>query len=131
MKTLLSGHCLATVRPLSGVRTTFLLVRLGDKAHGGDYEDSQCKGYGLTLVVAESTGAVNGEYDRLLRRLSRLSREPGTADYTQYGVSRASPRDFYSHHLVAHSAAVVFADVTTILDDAANKSFWLSRGTAL
>ena len=31
----------------------------------------------------------------MLRRYSRLSREPGTKDYTQYGLSPSSPRDYY------------------------------------
>ena len=73
-------------------------------------------------------GAVSPAYDALLRRYARLAREAGVVDYTVYGESRSSPQDFYLHHLSAHSAAVVYADVDTLLDAASCRSFWLARG---
>ena len=76
--------------------------------------------------MAETTGAVSAAFDTLLRHLGRLARSKGTVDHTGYGTARSSPRDFYRHHLSAHSAAVVFADVTTILNVAAHESFWLT-----
>ena len=86
------------------------------KAHDGHYADALSKGYGLTILVAETTGAITPSFAALLRRYARLASEPGVSDYTAYGESRSSPRDFYSHHLAAHSAAIVLADVdTTVL----------------
>ena len=69
------------------------------KARDGDYVDALRKGYGLTLLVTETTGAITPTFDALYRRYNKLSREPGTADYTVYGESRSSPQDFYRHHL--------------------------------
>ena len=97
------------------------------KARDGDYVDALRKGYGLTLLVTETTGAITPTFDALYRRYNKLSREPGTADYTVYGESRSSPQDFYRHHLAAHSAAVVFADVCSILNEASSVGF---RATA-
>ena len=94
----------------------------------GDYADARSKGYGNTLLLTETSGAIAPAFDALLRRYARLAREHGTVDYTVYGESRSSPRDFYRHHLAAHSQAVVFADVSTLLDAAANKAYWLARG---
>ena len=97
-------------------------------AFGGDYADARAKGFGLTLCVAETSGAVSPTFDALLRAHDRVSREPGTQDYTRYGVSPASPHTFRRHHLAAHAAAVVFTDAATLAADAASKSFWLARG---
>ena len=82
----------------------------------------------MTLCASETSGAVSATYDGLLRAYDRVSREPGTKDYTNYGVSKSSPSTFRRHHLAAHAAAVVFTDAATVLDDAATKSFWLARG---
>ena len=98
------------------------------RAHDGDYADALRKGYGLTLCATETSGGVNPTFDRLLRAHDRLSREPGTQDYTRYGTSRASPSTYRRHHLAAHAAAVVYTDAATLLSDAASKSFWLARG---
>ena len=96
------------------------------KAHDGDYADALSKGYGVTLVCAEPSGAITAAFDALLRRYGRLSVAPGVVDYTQYGLSSSSPRDYYQHHLAAHAAAVTFADVHTILNDVAHKNFLLT-----
>ena len=98
------------------------------RAHAGDYADGLSKGYGLTLCVAETSGAVSTTVDRLYRALDRVSREPGTQDYTRYGVSRASPSTFRRHHLAAHACAVTYADAATLLSDSQSKGFWLARG---
>ena len=45
-----------------------------------------------------------------------------------HGESLTSPRTYYRHHLLAHSAEVALTDAATVLDDAATKCFWLSRG---
>ena len=97
-------------------------------AHDGDYSDAVVKGFGVTLMATETSGAVSATLDAMLRRYDRISREPGTADYTTYGASRTSPGTFYRHHLAAHAAAVVFTDAATLVDDATTKSFWLARG---
>ena len=52
------------------------------KARDGDYVDALRKGYGLTLLVTETTGAITPTFDALYRRYNKLSREPGTADYS-------------------------------------------------
>ena len=82
----------------------------------------------VTRGDTETSGAVSATVDALYRRYDRISREPGTVDYTTYGASRASPTTFYRHHLAAHAAAVVFTDAATLVDDATTKSFWLARG---
>ena len=98
-------------------------------ARPGDYADAKSKGYRLNLYVTEPSGAVCPALDATLRHLGRLSRAPTTKDYTRYGKAKSSPRDFYRHYTVAaHAAAVAYADAAVILDDAANKSFWLARG---
>ena len=97
------------------------------RAHGGDYADAQSKGFGLTLLHTETSGAIAGALDALLRRYDRLSRAVGTVDTTEYGQSPASPRTYYRHHLAAHSAAVVFADVVTIHDDVQHLGSQLTR----
>ena len=51
-------------------------------------------------------------------------------DTTRYGVARSSPATFYRHHLAAHSAAVVHADATTILNTVASLSFFLTQRAA-
>ena len=96
-------------------------------AHDGDYADALNKGYGLTILVAESTGAISATFAALLRRYARLASEPGVTDYTAYGESSSSPRDFYGHHLAAYSAAIILADVDTILNGAASMSFLATR----
>ena len=58
----------------------------------------------------------------------RLAASPGTTDHTRYGLAPASPRDFYTHHLAAVSAAVTHADAVTVLNEAATLSFF--RGPA-
>ena len=92
-----------------------------------DYADALAKGFGVTLLVAETTGAVSPIFEAMLRRLGRLSTAPGTTDYTSYGASPSSPGTFYRHHLAAHSAAIVHADATTILDKVAALSFFLCK----
>ena len=90
--------------------------------------DAQSKHYALSLFVAENSGAVNGVVDATLRRNARLSRAPSTKDYTLYGEARASPKDYYRHHLAAHCSAVVYADATTLLTEGANLGYGLVRG---
>ena len=86
------------------------------------------KGYGVTLLVAETTGAISPAFDAMLRRYGRLAQSPTVHDYTEYGDSAASTRSFYHHHLAAHSAALVFADVNTILNDVQCRSFSIAHG---
>ena len=63
-----------------------------------------------------------------LRRNAKLARAPGTKDFTQYGEARASPKDYYRHHLAAHCSAVVYADATALLTAAANLGYGLVQG---
>ena len=93
-----------------------------------DYADALSKGFGVTLLVAETTGAISRAFDLLLRRLSKLATAPDTVDHTRYGLAPSSPRGFYRHHLAQHSAAVTHADAVTVLNLAAALSFF--RGAA-
>ena len=80
-----------------------------------DYADAQARGNPVTLLASESTGAISPTFDFCLRALDRESRALGATDFTRYGESRASPRQYYAHHLAAISHAIVAADATTIL----------------
>ena len=95
------------------------------------YADAQRRGNPVTLLVAESTGAISTTFAAALRALGRSARLATTHDSTVYGISRSSPRDFYSHHLAAHSSAVVLADATTILNTAAELKFQVSVGVSI
>ena len=97
------------------------------RAADGDYADALAKGYGLALLCSETSGAVSPVFDATLRRNARLARAPDTTDHTRYGASPSSPQDYYNHHLAAHSSAVVFADVDSILTGAATQNFFLAR----
>ena len=92
-----------------------------------DYADALSKGFGVTLLVAETTGAVSRPLDDLLRRLGKVASLPGTVDCTPYGESRASPQGFYRHYLAAHSQAVVHADALTLLDKASSLCYFFGR----
>ena len=63
-----------------------------------------------------------------LKILGKASTAPGTHDSTVYGTSRASPQDFYTHHVAAISAAVTQADAAVVLNSAASMSCRLSLG---
>ena len=89
------------------------------------YADALSKGHRVTLLVQEQTGALSPTYDALLRRLGRVSVAPGTHDSTVYGLSRASPSTFYSHHVAAGARAVILADMADVLNAAATQSFEL------
>ena len=69
-------------------------------------------------------------FDRALRELSKQARAPTTHDSTRYGISRASPRSFYAHHIAAISAAIALADASSVLNGAAAMSFRLAIGLA-
>ena len=45
-----------------------------------------------------------------------------------YGIGRASPRTFYTHHLAAISNAVVMADASTVTQFTNELAFKLSIG---
>ena len=83
-----------------------------------DYADAQSRGHSVTLLASESSGAISPTFDFCLRALDREARAPGATDHTRYGESRASPRQFYAHHLATISHAIVAADAMTILHTA-------------
>ena len=93
-----------------------------------DYADAQSRGHRVTLLVAESTGALSPTFARALRVLASQATAPTTHDSTVYGTSRASPSSFYDHHLTALSAAIAGADAETVLHAAAVMSFKVSVG---
>ena len=51
-----------------------------------------------------------------LKMLARASRLPGGRDGTRYGLSRLSPRSFFTHHLQRISAALVRANARDVFD---------------
>jgi hypothetical protein len=77
----------------------------------------------------ETTGALMGPLDSALRQLGRVVRRLGPErDHTRYGLSRASPREFYAHHAATISAAAVYSDAAYVVNAAASMSFLLSLG---
>ena len=65
----------------------------------GQYADALSKGVGVSLLVAETTGALAASFMTILRLLARQTRLPGATDNTRYGEGRASPRSFLTHHV--------------------------------
>ena len=109
-------------------------------AHGGtgrgyvrattdhDYADAQRRGHSVTLLVAETTGALSPTFARALRALASKASAPTTHDSTVYGTSRSSPSSFHDHHLAAISTAIVAADAVTVQHAAMAMSFKVSVG---
>ena len=95
---------------------------------GHQYEDAQRRGNPVVLLHAEPTGAVSKAFAAAYRHLDKISRAPTSTDHTIYGTSSSSPRTFYTHHMAAHSAAVVYADTATLHNVAAAASFQISIG---
>ena len=93
-----------------------------------DYADAQRRGNPVTLLVCETTGALSSTFVRALRALGKQARAPTTHDSTRYGLARTSPTSFYVHHVAAISAAIAYADATTVLLAAAAMSFKLAIG---
>ena len=71
---------------------------------------------------------MNDSLSGALRALDRASRLATSHDATVYGIARSSPTRFYTHHLAAHSSAIVFADAVTVHMSAAEQLFRLSVG---
>ena len=82
----------------------------------------------VTLLASESTGALSPTFDAALHTLDKLSRLQTSHDSTVYGIGRASPRTFYTHHLAAISNAIVMADASTVTQFANELAFKLSIG---
>jgi hypothetical protein len=96
--------------------------RSGDgwvQPHDGAYADALRKGHGVALLVTESSGALAPGTHSLLQLLGRAALRPFALDSTVYGTARSSPRDFYAHHVAAHSAAVTTADALVVLNHGA------------
>jgi hypothetical protein len=94
-----------------------------------DYADAQRRGNPITVLGMETTGALMGPLDSALRQLARVVRRLGPErDHTRYGLSRASPHEFYAHHAAAISAAAVYSDAAYVVNAAASMSFLLSLG---
>ena len=65
---------------------------------------------------------------RLLRELAKAAQGTSGHDSTVYGLSRASPKSFFPHHLAAISSAIVCADARSIRNHAASLATQLSHG---
>ena len=96
----------------------------------GQYADALDRGIGVTLLLAETTGALGASFMATLRVLAKLSRLPGATDLTQYGEGRASPKTFLTHHVAAISTAIHTADAHTVLTAASTRALRLSLGLA-
>ena len=97
-------------------------------AHNGQYADALSKGVGVSLLVAETTGALAASFMTILRLLARQTRLPGATDNTRYGEGRASPRSFLTHHVANISTAIQAADAQTILNAASARMLRVSYG---
>ena len=88
-------------------------------ARDGQYSDALRKHHRVTLLAAETSGALAPDFDRLLRVYGRAAARPSAKDSTVYGLSPSSPQRFYGHHTAAISAAIAFADAVTVVNEAA------------
>ena len=95
-----------------------------------DYADAQGRGTLCSLLVSETTGALSGDTVRMLLTLAKQAKAPTTHDSTCYGTARTSPRSYFPHHTAAISAAIAFADATSVMHAVAALSFRLSLGLA-
>jgi hypothetical protein len=89
------------------------------------------KGVGVSLLVAETTGALAASFMTILRLLARQTRLPGATDNTRYGEGRASPRSFLTHHVANISTAIQAADAQTILNAASARACSVSSERAV
>ena len=94
----------------------------------GHYHDALSKGNIVHLLASESTGALSPDVIRLLRELAKTARGTDGHDSTVYGLSRASPKSFFPHHLAAISSAIVRADACSVRNHAASLAVQLSHG---
>ena len=94
----------------------------------GQYADALSKGVGVSLLVAETTGALAASFMTILRLLARQTRLPGATDNTRYGEGRASPRSFLTHHVANISTSIQAADAQTILNAASARMLRVSYG---
>ena len=77
-------------------------------------DDALAKGNIVHLLATESTGALSPDVIRLLRELAKTAQGTSGHDSTVYGLSRASPKSFFPHHLAAISSAIVCADARSM-----------------
>ena len=94
--------------------------------HVNTHTDALSKGVGVSLLVAETTGALAASFMTILRLLARQTRLPGATDNTRYG--RASPRTVLTHHVANISTAIQTADAQTILNAASARMLRVSFG---
>ena len=87
-----------------------------------------CPAFIVSLLVAETTGALAASFMTILRLLAHQTRLPGATDNTRYGEGRASPRSFLTHHLANISTAIQAADAKTILNAASARMLRVSYG---
>ena len=98
-----------------------------------DYADALGRGTPVSLLVTESTGALSPDTVRMLLALAKQAKRrppPTTHDSTCYGTASTSPRSYFPHHTAAISAAIAFADATSVMHAVAALSFRLSLGLA-
>ena len=89
-----------------------------------------CPAFIVSLLVAETTGALAASFMTILRLLAHQTRLPGATDNTRYGEGRASgpPRSFLTHHVANISTAIQAADAKTIFNAASARMLRVSYG---
>ena len=71
------------------------------KSVRGDYYDAiHVKGNRVIPFITSPSGGIAPHGLAHLKMLARASRLPGGRDGTRYGLSRLSPRSFFTHHLL-------------------------------
>ena len=88
-----------------------------------------CPAFIVSLLVAETTGALAASFMTILRLLAHQTRLPGATDNTRYGEGRASPAaSSRINHVAKISTAIQAADAQTILNAASARMLRISYG---
>ena len=82
-------------------------------AYNGQYADALSKGVGVSLLVAETTGALAASFMTILRLLARQTRLPGATDNISRRVPPQLPHAPRCQHLL--NAAILNAASARIL----------------
>ena len=87
------------------------------KSVRGHYYDAiHVKGNRVIPFITSPSGGIAPHGLAHLKMLARASRLPGGRDGTRYGLSRLSPRSFFTHHLQRISAALVRTNARDVFD---------------
>ena len=90
--------------------------RVAATGHGHYYDAIHVKGNRVIPFITSPSGGIAPHGLAHLKMLARASRLPGGRDGTRYGLSRLSPRSFFTHHLQRISAALVRTNARDVFD---------------